>query len=144
MKGSSARQQLENALVSVPDSSALEVAQELVNGQTPLGQLFRYRLARFTQGTMVQILIGKALALQERQKAELRRKEEEFRRKQEERRKRIEDLTRRVCDSVKEEAALVDKLCGKLGQDSDECQKRRRDLLDARQALTTQTGLRCP
>jgi hypothetical protein len=77
VKGSAARKALEEAVTSVPLTSASEIKLELTRGKGPTGQLFRNRLSPALQAEMVGILERKVIALGQQQEAERRRREAE-------------------------------------------------------------------
>src|SRR5215212_8113656 len=117
VKGSPARRALEEAFESVPSCSALKLGQQLMKSEGALEKSFRHRLHADTQKAMIQVLIRKAKECQEQEKAELRRMEEEERR-------RVGEFARTrqlICASLAKSDQLVEVLCKKSGESSDQC-----------------------
>lgn len=124
VKGSFARTKLEDALKSVPITSALEVFNQLKNGEGVLGRLFQYRLHDATKKIVLNILWLKHLEQQKQLK-------------------KAQEFVKNVCDEQKRgieraSAALqdfdkrVERVCKLDGEDSDACQKLRFKLLEAK------------
>ncbi|HEX6719834.1 MAG TPA: hypothetical protein VF088_22195 [Pyrinomonadaceae bacterium] len=139
VKGSSARRKLEDAIKSVPVTSALEIFNQLRNGVGTLGKLFQYRLHDATKRTMLDILWLKHLE----QQKQLKDAQEILKRACEEQKQAIEKF--RVAVRTMEDS--VEQICKTTGEDSDACQKSRFTLLEAKTRLedTIRThGTRCP
>jgi hypothetical protein len=136
IKGSPPRKQLEGAFESVPQCSALELSRQLLKGEGPVEKLFRYRLARPTQGAMLEVLVRKAKECQQQQRDKLRRLEEEQRRTREESRQMM-------CRLLMDRDLLVAKICRLMGEGSDECRNRRSEAMKENEELRM-LGIRCP
>jgi len=65
VKGSTARRKLDEAIATVPGSSAASIQSQLAKGQDPIGKLFRYRLHPETQRVLLAILANKAQEFQQ-------------------------------------------------------------------------------
>lgn len=133
--GSSARKRLEEAFESVPRSSALKLANQLLNKEGPLGRLFRYRLHTTTQQAMLFILARKAKESLQQEKEELRVQEEAVRQRK--------ALHQQLCEMMRKEKLAVDELCKIVGEDSDQCKQHRRKSHEARLQLRAE-GVICP
>ena len=123
-KGSAARKKLEDALKSVPLTSALEVFNQLKNGTGHLGKLFQYRLHDATKPVVLNILWLKHLEQQKQLKD-------------------AQDILKKVCEEQKQmiekhRVALqniqdsVENICKTTGEDSDTCQQARFNLMSGR------------
>ena len=135
VKGSPPRKQLEEAFESVPRSSALELAQKLLEKEGPLERLFRYRLHAATQQAMLWVLARKAKEFLQQQKEELRRMEEEERRRR--------DLELELCVNLKRDDSLTEEICRRTGESSDQCREFRSKALKTREQFRM-AGVRCP
>lgn len=139
VKGSSARRRLEDALRSVPLTSALEIFNQLKNGIGALGRLFQYRLHNATKRTMLDILWSRHL---EQQKV-ARELEERFKKVCDEKKRDLEKL--RI--TLKELEKSVEDVCKLAGEDSDSCLKARFELLATKTRLEDairNINARCP
>jgi hypothetical protein len=137
VKGSLPRKRLEEAFESVPPASALELAQRLLKNEGPLERLFRYRLHPATQGAILEgILLRKAKDFLQQEKDELRRRELE-------RARMIEEIRQKLCANMKARDSLIEDLCRRTGEGSDECRNSRSQALKAREELRIQ-NIRCP
>ena len=137
VKGSPPRKKLEEAFESVPPASALELAQRLLKNEGTLERLFRYRLHPATQGAILKgILLRKA-------EEELNRKREEARRRELERARMIEELRQKICANMKAEDSLIEDLCRRTGEGSEQCRNFRSRALKAREELRMQ-NIHCP
>src|SRR5688572_28835443 len=125
VKGSPPRKKLEEAFESVPRSTALELAQKLLEKEGPLERLFRYRLHTDTQRAMLLVLARKAEEFSQQQKEELRRMEEAQRRRR--------DLELELCAILKSQDSLTEELCRRMGEGSDQCRKFRSEALKTRE-----------
>jgi len=130
VRGSAARKQLDDAINSVPVCSALQLAQQLLNGQGSLERLFRYRLDPATQQTLLKILAEKAKVCQQQQKDILRRKEEDAR--------TMQEMLQQMCVTLRKEEPLIQELCRRTGEDSEQCRKFRAGVLESREQLRRQ------
>ncbi len=139
VKGSAARKKLDDALKSVPITSALEIFNQLKNRQDPLGRLFQYRLHDATKPIVLNILWTKHL---EQQRVL----------------KEAQDVLKRACEdqkiglerarvAIKTLESAVERVCETSGEDSDACQKARFEFLEAKtrheDAIRSHTT-RCP
>jgi hypothetical protein len=138
VKGSPPRKQLEEAFESVPRSSALELTKQLLKKEGPLERLFRYRLHAATQQAILGILLRKAREFSQQLKEELRRKEEQRRRLEEQRRLHLE-----LCAASKRRDSLIEELCRRTGEGSDQCRKFRSEALQTREQFR-KDGFPCP
>jgi hypothetical protein len=120
VKGSAARQALDDAFDSVPHCLAEQLHDELKLGQSILAKLFNYRLAPPTSATMLDLLKRKAQACVSQQIAERRQRE-------------LEELRKMQCEMLARFDQAVEELCRTNGEDSDRCQKARFDALDSRE-----------
>jgi hypothetical protein len=125
--GSSARRKLEDALKSVPVTSAFDIFNQLKNGVGSLGKMFQYRLHDATKIVMLNILWAKHLE----QQKQLRDAQEVLKSVCEDQKKAIE--RRRAL--VKDLDEAVEKVCKLSGEDSDACQKGRFQLFEAKTRL---------
>jgi hypothetical protein len=143
VKGSPARKQLEEAFELVPQSSALELTDQLLKREGPLERLFRYRLHAATQQAMLSILLKKAKEFQQQKRDELRRMEEEQRRRNLEISRKLEENRQKMCANLKMKDSLIDEVCRRTGEGSDQCRKLRSEALKAREQFRMEGG-RCP
>ena len=124
VKGSAARKKLDDALKSVPITSALEIFNQLKNGVGPLGRLFQYRLHDATKPIVLNILWAKHL---DQQKI-LKDAQDLLKRACEDQKKTIE----RAKVALKDYESAVERVCQTSGENSDACQKARFELLEAK------------
>jgi hypothetical protein len=137
VKGGPPRKKLEEAFESVPPVSALDLTQRLLQNEGPLERLFRYRLHPATQGAILKgILLRKA-------EEELNRKREEAHRRELERTRIIEELRQKVCANMKARDRLIEDLCRRTGEGSEQCRNFRSQALKAREELRME-NIRCP
>jgi hypothetical protein len=139
VKGSSARTKLEEALKSVPVTSAFEIFNQLKNGVGSLGKMFQYRLHDATKLVMLNILWAKHLE----QQKQLRDAQEVLKSVCEDEKKAIE----RQRAALKDFDEAVEKVCKLSGENSDACQKARFRLLEAKTRLADTVRAntaRCP
>jgi hypothetical protein len=139
VKGSSARRKLDDALKSVPITSALEVFNQLKTGVGPLGRLFQYRLHDQTKPIVLDILWSKHLE----QQKQLKDAQEILKNACELQKQSIEK--HRV--ALKNIEDSVEQICKSTGEDSDTCLKARFTLLEAKTRLEDAIrthGARCP
>ena len=141
LKGSSARKRLEEAFQSVSPTSARELFNQLKEGESPLGRLFRYRLDRVTKAVMLEILRRKILSNAEDELSQAQKAMQE--RLENARKEMIEEQ----CTRLKEAKKRAEEVCRSQGEDSDVCQKIRFTLLEHQMAVNKAirlTGVRCP
>src|SRR5262249_2193883 len=124
VKGSLARRQLEDAFESVPPTYALELFNQLKKGEGPLGRLFQYRLHDVTKGAMLNILWRKHLEQQQ----QLQEAQQILKQVCEEEKKAIEKHRA----ALKDVDSAVERVCKLHGEDSDQCQKFRFELLEGK------------
>lgn len=139
VKGSPARKQLEKAIESVPLTSAFELHTQLKNGTGVLGKLFQYRLHSLTRAAMLGILWTKHLE----QQKQLREAQEILKKLCDEKKQMLEKMRVVLVDY----ARSVENICKLHGEDSDQCQKARFELLEANVKHDDDiraTKLRCP
>ena len=137
VKGSPPRKKLEEAFESVPPASAMDLTQRLLKNEGPLERLFRYRLHPATQGAILEgILLRKA-------KDFLQQKKEELRRRELERARMIEELRQKVCANMKAKDSLIEDLCRRTGEGSEECRNFRSQAIKGREEFRMQ-NIRCP
>ena len=139
VKGSRARKKLDDALKSVPITAALEIFNQLKNGQGPLGRLFQYRLHDDTKPIVLNILWLKHLE----QQRVLKDAQDVLKRACEDQKKSIE--TART--AIKELESAVERVCKTSGEDSDACQKARFNFLESKTRLEDMSrahASRCP
>lgn len=139
VKGSAARKKLDDALKSVPITSALEIFNQLKNRQDPLGRLFQYRLHDATKPIVLNILWAKHL---EQQRIH----------------KEVQDVVKRLCEdqktsiesvriALKTFESTVERVCQTSGENSDACQEKRFELLEAKtrhEDAIRSHAIRCP
>lgn len=139
VKGSSARKQLEESFESVPVTSALEVHNQLKNGEGSLGRLFQYRLHDATKVVMLNILWLKHLE----QQKQLKDAQEVLQKVCEDQKKMIE----RQRIALRDFENAVERVCKLSGEDSDACQKARFELLEYKTRFEDKIrthAVRCP
>lgn len=124
VKGSSARSQLDARFQSVDDCIALEVAEQLQNGQTGVPRLFRLRLHRVTRAAMILILATKAQACQEREKKRLQQRQ-----------RALDAIRKELCQNASATELAVDEVCRKTDESSDVCRTLRSDLKRAKEQI---------
>jgi len=139
VKGTAARRQLEQAFASVPECSALQLGLRLTGTDGPLEKLFRYRLAAPTRIEMLQILVNKAQACQQKKKDELRRRQIQADKDAEE----VRRLTQVLCATSKEIDAAAQEICRRAGEGSATCLTVRAQALAGREQNRA-AGIRCP
>lgn len=139
IKGSSVRRKLEEAFESVPRTSAFELFNQLSRDESPLGKLFHYRLHNVTRAAMLNILWRKHLEQQQ----QLRQAQQNLRQACEEKKKYIEQRRAALKDFV----SATEKVCKAKGENSDDCQELRFQLLEAKMKLDdliSSFGFQCP
>jgi hypothetical protein len=139
LPGSLARRQLTAAFNAVPFTAACELLEELKNGTSFLGRLFRYRLHHLTQQQMLGILARKCSEQKEQLQAAEQRLKQLCVQQQE--------LINRTRTAVKQLESSIERLCQATGEDSDQCQKSRFELLGNKLKLDDTIRshqIRCP
>ena len=139
VKGSLARQQLEQGFESVPITRAQELLDQLSATADPLGRSFRYRLHTATQLTM---------------RAILERKSVEQQRKLLEAQQNLERVCRETAPQVANVRARIDdfdkaleRICKAFGEDSDQCQELRFKALELHETvreMLRRRKIQCP
>jgi len=140
--GSAAGRALEDAFVSVPKCSAIDLEKELTLGQTPLAKLFRHRLADATQRRLIDGLKRKRADCLAQQLRERNQLAAELKRKKEEEKRFHEQMTRALCANQEKTERLIDELCRSMGEDAPECKQQRANAAKDREE-NRRLGFRC-